>query len=407
MSTRLRFYHSVTNPLHIEALHTAVFSWGIARALRGEFVVCTADSAQTAEVIEALEWLGLDWDEGLDMGGEHEPYEQAARQALYRPFVEQLIAQGAAEKRTDGAIYMQLPKYDDPMLVDDHGRVTPFFAAVCDDHLLEISHVVQAGTAFDNLPIVQYLYQQLGWEMPTWIHLAALVFTEHEHDQLEELQTAGYLPYALTNYLFLLGWTPPDGNEIFSPSAVKRQLQLEQLSSDEVIFSWAKLNEINRQYLGRLSDADLAEKIRPYLEDYYGRLPANEKWFAALTHIIRPEMDKLEDALELAVWALDEAFEMTTAAEQALASPAAKPVLTQMIAELAHIVLLDAPTAASILKTMTTQLKQDRGWSEAQIQQPLQAALMGDVAGAALSEVMGLLGKARCLARLGAAVRAF
>ncbi|MCB0037897.1 MAG: hypothetical protein KDE51_27880 [Anaerolineales bacterium] len=407
MSTRLRFYPSVTNPFHIEALHTAVFSWGIARALKGEFVVCTADSAQTAEVIEALEWLGLDWDEGLDMGGEHEPYEQAERQALYRPFVEQLIAQSAAEKRADGAIYLQLPKHDDPMLVDDHGRVSPFFAAVCDDHLLGISHVVQEGTAFEDLPIVQHLYQQLGWEMPTWIYLPQLVLTENGQVTLEALQTAGYLPAALTNYLFLLGWTPPEGNEIFNPSAVKRQLRLEQLPHGEVVFNWAKLNGINRQYLSRLSDADLAEKIRPYLEDYYGRLPANEKWLTVLTHIIRPEMNKLEDAPELAVWALDEAFEMTLAAEEALASPAAKAVLTQMIAELAHIVLLDAPTAVSILKTMTTQLKQAHGWSEAQIQQPLQAALSGDIAGPALSEVMGLLGKARCLERLGAAVRAF
>jgi nondiscriminating glutamyl-tRNA synthetase len=273
-----------------------------------------------------------------------------------------------------------------------------------------ITHVVQEYKAIDELPVVHYLYQKLGWKMPVWLHLARLVDEKAQplsggRFALSELQAAGYLPNALVNYLFLLGWSPAEGQEIFNLSAVRRHLRLDQLTEEAVQFKQAELNHINRHYLARFSDADLAQKIRPYLEEYYGRIPANEKWLTALAQLLRPEINKLEDAAELAAWALDDVFETTTAAEEALASSTVKPVFTKLIAELAHVVLLDAPTAVSILTNMSALFHDEYGWSEAQIRAPIQAALIGRVDGPPLSEVMGLLGKARCQERLGTAVR--
>lgn len=449
---RFCFALNPTEPLHMANLRTALFSWGLARAMQGEFILRVDDIGQTDQVatavpqmIDALEWLGLEWDEGPDVGGPYEPYYQSQRQPFYEQTIERLQqlgvvyeAEEAGQQTSNTAaqgLFLRLPssgtmtitdalrgriefshnQSKDPLLRHGDGSAAPCLTTVCDDHLMRITHVVRSEAWLNRTALHSYLYHLLGWPEPQWIHLPAVVnqagqmidMQNKPHGYLlEDLQTAGYLPAAVFNYVILLGWLPDEsGREIIRPTAWRRHLQLERLSTTPSKFDWHKLSWLNRHYLAQLSDADLLDRIRPYLEEYYSPLPSSEAWLRQLTHLIRPQLDKLEDAPEAAVWAFDDAFEISAEAAAALTSPAAAAVLTRLIAELAHIVLLDSETAASILKGLQRDFQSEYNWSAEEILPPIRAALTGTIEGPSLPEIMSLLGKARCLSRVGAAFK--
>ena len=222
---------------------------------------------------------------------------------------------------------------------------------------------------------------------------------------ISDFQTAGYLPAALFNYLLLLGWMPDDSQEVVDKWTVRQQFRLERLSPSPSIFDWDKLNWMNRQYMQRHSDEKLAELIRPFLEDVYDDLPMQQEWLVRLTAVIRDSLNKLEDAVELAEWAFADSFEQSNDAFAALRSESAKPVLTRLVAELAHVVLLDEATAQSILQGLHQSFKEQQGWPPPAVFHPIRAALTGQTGGPPLAEIMAILGKNRTLQRVANAIR--
>lgn len=132
-----------------------------------------------------------------------------------------------------------------------------------------------------------------------------------------------------------------------------------------------------------------------------------DEWLLRLTAVIRPDITKLEDAIDLTEWAFVDTFGYSENGRSALSSPPAHPVLLRLISELAAIVLLDQATADSILRQMRADLHAARGWKAAQIFHPVRAALTGHTQGRPLPEIMGILGKERTLQRLGRAVTSF
>jgi glutamyl-tRNA synthetase len=450
MVFRFRFAPSPTGAPHVGNLHTALFSWALARALGGDFILRIEDSdaarntPQAAQaLLEALAWIGLDWDEGPDVGGDYGPYVQSERLSDHQQVMAQLLDGGYAYYGDDpdrpaaaqgnplrlrmprsgqtilhdairGEIIFDNARLPDPILVRSDGRPLYHLAAMADDHAMAISHVVRGEEWLSSAPIHVQLYRALGWPEPVWIHLP-LVLNRHgqklkKRDPeggylVSDFQQAGYLPAALFNYLLLLGWAPDGVQEIVDKWMVRKQLRLERLSAAPAIFDWDKLNWLNRRYLRRLSDAGLAEQIQPYLEEAYGPLPAATGWLVRLTAVIRDELVKLEDAVELAEWAFIDEFEVSENGRLALASPAARPVLLRLIAEVAHVVLLDGRTAQSILNSLRDAFAASDSWSARDVLWPIRAALTGHTQGPALHEIMGLLGKQRTLQRLGAALR--
>lgn len=433
---RFRFAPAPGGPPDLCDLHTAVFNWGLARALGGDFILRiedghSAESAQrgeetAVEMGEALRWLGLDWDEGPEIGGPHAPYFQSQRQDGYREAAEQLLAtenayyeEGADGGRTlslrvlgagttdvadavRGARRYEAEGLSDPVLVQADGRATVLLAEVVDDHSMGITHVVRPPQDGALTPLQAHLFRTLGWEEPAWIHLPAVEDGEGEslasEIPAETFREKGYLPEAVFNYLLLLGWSPDE--EILDKWKVRKRLALEALSPGAVVFEWEALNRINRHYLQRKSDADLTALARPYLEEAYDLMGVNEAWLEQLMGLMRPEMARLADAPAVAEWALTDTFSYSEAAEQALESEAARPALVRLVAELAHIVLLDEPTAASILENL------HRHFEAAAVDDPIRAALTGRVEGPPLPQAMGLLGKQRCMNRLATILRA-
>lgn len=162
---------------------------------------------------------------------------------------------------------------------------------------------------------------------------------------------------------------------------------------------------MNRRYLGQLSDEELAQQIRPYLEDAYGEVPVSSIWLERLAALIRNELNEPGDAVEAAEWAFVETFEYNEHAREALASEPARPVLTRLVAEVAAVVLLDDQTAHSILQNLYASFQASHGWDIERLSQPIGAALTGRVTGLPLPQVMALIGKEGTLQRLGAALR--
>ncbi len=448
---RLRFAPSPTGIPHIGNLHTALFSWALARAMRGDYLIRIEDSdparntpKATQLMLDALDWLGIDWDEGPDIGGDYGPYIQSQRLASHQQAITQLLdgdqayygdapTQSAAPEgnplrlrlpRTGqtilndairGEIIFQNDTYtEDPILVRSNGRPLYHLAAMVDDYNMGITHVVRGDDWISTSPIHIQLYQALGWPEPVWIHLPLILNKQGQKLKkrdpeggylISDFQTAGYLPEALFNYMFLLGWSPDGEEEIIDPWRMRQQFRLEQLSPSPSIFDWDKLNWVNRQYIEKLSNKQLSERIRPFLEEAYDNIPTAGDWLVRLTAVLRPTLTTLEDAIDQAEWVFDDAFELTKNVQATLTSESARPVLTYLLAEVVTVVLLDEQTAHSILNGLRANLKESHGWKTPQILQPIRAALTGHISGPPLAEIMALIGKANVMQRIGDILR--
>ncbi len=241
---RLRFAPSPTGYLHLGGLRTALFNWLYARHTGGQFILRIEDTDQSrynpdslADIMRGLRWLGLEWDEGPDVGGPHGPYVQSERKALYREHVEQLIASGHAyrcyvtseeldamreEQRAKGQpmgydrrhrwltaaerakfeaagctsvvrfaaplegvtrvhdlirgdIEIESNSILDPILLKSDGMPTYHLANVIDDHFMEITHILRADEWIASAPLHQQLYAAFGWEMPALAHLPVIL----------------------------------------------------------------------------------------------------------------------------------------------------------------------------------------------------------------------------------------
>ena len=450
MIPRFRFAPSPTGIPHIGNLHTALFSWALSRALHGDFIIRIEDSdparntpQATQLMLEALEWLGMDWEEGPDVGGDFAPYIQSQRLPQHQKVITQLIAGNHAYYGDDpsqsaspqgnplrlrmpregqtilhdairGAIVFENARLEDPVVVRSDGRPLYHLAAMVDDHDMGITHVVRGDDWIATAPIHIQLYKAMGWTEPIWIHLPLILNKRGEKlkkrdpeggYQITDFQVVGYLPKAVFNYLLLLGWSPDGEQEIIDAWQMRQQFRIERLSPSPAVFDWDKLNWVNRQYIGKLSNRDLAERIRPFLEEAYDTIPVAGDWLVRLTAVLRTSLTKLEDAIEQAEWAFDDAFEQTAKAQEALASEAAHPVLVHLLAEVATVVILDEQTAHSILNGLRTSFKTSHHWAAKEVLHPIRAALTGRTDGPALPEIMALIGKGQVITRIGNVLR--
>jgi glutamyl-tRNA synthetase len=244
MTVRVRFAPSPTGALHIGGARTALFNWLFARHHGGKFILRIEDTDRERSTLEAnhaifhgLEWLGLDWDEGPNIGGNYGPYYQTERLEIHQKHIDQLIKAGKAyycfctpeeldKKRKEAAARKEAPRYDNkcrelsdeeikkqidsgkpkvvrfklPMsgdtIVDDlirgdvkfqnnllddfviqksDGFPTYNFACIVDDHLMEITHVIRGDDHLSNTPRQILLYQAFGWKLPKFAHIPMIL----------------------------------------------------------------------------------------------------------------------------------------------------------------------------------------------------------------------------------------
>ncbi len=163
---------------------------------------------------------------------------------------------------------------NDPILLKSDGLPVYHLAVVVDDHYMEISHVLRAEEWISSTPLHVLLYQFFGWEVPKFAHMPLLRNADHSkiskrknNTSLKWYREQGFLPEAMINFLALMGWSMPDGSEIFGYEDVEREFTLERVTTGGPVFDLVKLTSINGKYIRMLSDEDLYDRLQPYLPD--------------------------------------------------------------------------------------------------------------------------------------------
>jgi len=300
-TVRVRFAPSPTGALHIGGGHTALFNWLWARHTGGKFILRIEDTDRersTKEfentILAGMKWLGLDWDEGPDVGGEYGPYRQSERLDLYHKYAEQLVEEGKAYREGPAIIY-RLPEgekisFDDQVygyievtsdsllkdivLIKSDGMPTYNYAVVVDDHCMNINYVIRGEDHISNTPKQILLYRALGWEVPTFAHLPMILGKDkkklskrHGATSVYEYRDQGYLPEGIFNFLAILGWSAGDDREVFSREELVELFELHRVTKKAAVFDTDKLNFVNQEHLKNMDPRERLELVKPFWKE--------------------------------------------------------------------------------------------------------------------------------------------
>ncbi|ATC62546.1 glutamate--tRNA ligase [Nibricoccus aquaticus] len=311
---RVRFAPSPTGFFHIGSARTALFNWLYARHTGGTFVLRIEDTDKERNseeflnvIYNSLRWLGMEWNEGPQKGGEFGPYRQSERGAIYEEYKQKLLANGRAYEK-DGAIWFKLlgersEVFDErraktvekvkntPAVIDDliRGKVERLededfvifrsdgnpvfhFVNVVDDIAMKITHVIRGEDHLSNTSKHVELFKAFGAEMPKFAHIPLILKQNgpgkmSKRDQgalIEEYQTRGYLPEALVNFLSLLGWNPGDDREKMPIAEIIRLFDLPGVNQSNARFDDKKLANMNMQYLLELPAEAFVDRAKAY-----------------------------------------------------------------------------------------------------------------------------------------------
>ncbi len=320
---RVRFAPSPTGFFHIGSARTALFNWLYARHTGGTFVLRVEDTDKERNTPEALgallegmRWLGLDWDEGPEKGGDYGPYFQSERTAIYGEYLQKLLDKGRAYEK-DGAVYFRLEgeRYSEfdtykqaelekvrtrPVVIEDavRGRVERsveqdfvlrrsngdfgfHFVNVVDDITMAITHVIRGEDHLSNTARHVELYQAFGAPVPIFAHIPLILKSDGKGKMskresgalIEEYVRRHFLPQAVRNFLCLLGWNPKDDREIMPIEDIIEKFDFPGINKDGARFDEKKLAHINTEYLRALPPETFCWMAAPILEEA-GVLPS-------------------------------------------------------------------------------------------------------------------------------------
>jgi len=296
---RVRFAPSPTGYLHVGGARTALFNWLFARNRGGKFIlrIEDTDEARNTEaamkaIFDGLRWLGLDWDEGPEVGGDYGPYFQSQRKSIYDAYLAKLEATGRTYTEENGAVRFKFSRQ--PIVVTDlvcgdvhfaateepdmtirrpDGSYIFHFVNVVDDIEMAITHVIRGEDHLSNTWKHIDLIHAFGKHPPRYAHIPLILnpsgskmSKRDEGASIESYMNAGFLPEAVFNYLCLLGWTPRTDHEKLDSQTLTSLFDASQIHSANARFDMTKCTWLNAQYLREMSpDALLAASI-PFLK---------------------------------------------------------------------------------------------------------------------------------------------
>lgn len=204
-----------------------------------------------------------------------------------------------------GDITVENGELDDMILIKSDGYPTYNFANVVDDHTMNITHVVRGCEYLSSTPKYNLLYEDFGWEIPTYIHLPLIMgknedgsvsklSKRHGATSFEDLTNEGYLPEAIINYIALLGWCPEDNTEIFTLEELTKIFKISGISKSPAVFDYDKLEWFNGEYIKAMTVEQFAEVAKPYFEQVIKK-PLD---FVKIASILQKRTTKLTDIPE-------------------------------------------------------------------------------------------------------------
>jgi len=432
MPPRVRFAPSPTGYLHVGGARTALFNWLFARRHGGTFVLRIEDTDPTRSswdmvtgIVDGLRWLGLDWDEGPDVGGPHAPYFQSQRFDTYRAHAQRLVEEGKAYA-DDGAIRFKVPpgqtRFDDLVhgpvkfenehienfvILRSDGAPTYHLSVVVDDIDMEITHVVRGDDHVSNTPKQVLLYDAFGTPIPQFAHVPLIMGPDkkrlskrHGATSVMEYPRLGYIPEAMVNFLALLGWNPGGDREVLSRDELVSLFTLEGISGGNAVFNPDKLDWFNQQHIGRLPPRELLARIESRLRDaglWRESLTTTEdEWIASVLELLKPRVKKLDQLVdELRPFLVEEPALDPAAAAKHL-SPEVRPLLVELAGAIEPLSAVDPAAAEQSLRAMAER----HGLKAAALIHATRVSVTGRAVSAGLFEVLALLGPQRVARRL-------
>ena len=260
------------------------------------------------------------------------------------------------------------------------------FVVVIDDIDMQISHVIRGEDHIGNTPKQILLYEALGAKVPEFGHTplilnqaGAKLSKRDGVTSISDFQRMGYTAEAIGNYMTLLGWSPPEGmNEIFSLEEAAKQFSFDRVNKAGAKFDWDKLNWINSQYLHAMPIDRLIELLIPYWQQASYPVNSDDRaWLEALTALIAPSLERLEDAVPMTHYLFISDIEFTEVAQTQLRLEGVAAALKGVIAELEGVPALTEEGAQAIVQSVV----KSQGVKKGMLMKSLRAALTGDLKG--------------------------
>jgi len=344
---KLRIAPSPTGNLHIGNARTALFNWLYARANNGEFLVRIDDtdkerSSEEYEknIIENLKWLGLDWDEGIEVGGSEGSYKQSSRFDRYIEVAEEFENNGLAY-REEGALRFKVPEegeikfqdivrgsmsfnlndVEDFVILRSDNSPTYHLASTVDDVDYGITLVARGEDILSSTPKHILLMNALKAPLPDFCHLPLLfgpdgkkLSKRHGDTSVSAYKDKGVISEALFNYMCLLGWAPGNDLEIFDKQIAIEKFDLNNVLPNPAIFDTKKLLWMNGQYIRDLKDEEFEKSFIESIQDSISRELFEQEInrLKKIKHAVQERLETLNGINEQVKFLLDEPFEVNS-----------------------------------------------------------------------------------------------
>lgn len=470
---RTRFAPSPTGFMHVGGVRTALFAWLIAKKYDGTFILRIEDTDKVREVpgsiqqIEkSLRWLGINWQEGIDVGGPNAPYLQSERLEIYKQWAKKLIDGGRAyadpctkeelEAFRDDAKAQKIPflyrnyrpenppiwdgsqplrfksdpkaykwtdavmgdlsagaeAIDDFILIKSDGYPTYNFCHIIDDMLMGVTHVLRSQEFISSTPKFLNLYEALDIERPILATLPYVMAIDGKKKlgkrdgakDILEYALEGYLPEAMVNFLATLGWNDGTEQEIFSVEELIGKFSLDKIQKSPARFDEKRLLWMNGQWIRRLALDDLYKRCEDFWPESAGK--ANEEQRKQVLSIVQDRLKTLADLPALTSYFFAEPtpnWNMIETDKQL--SKLSKDEIVSLLAD-TQAALSDSEFDAESLQNTLNSLLEKTGKKPIVLFSAIRLAISWAPFSPALNEMLATLGREKSLSRLQTAIEA-
>ena len=443
---RTRFAPSPTGALHIGGARTALYNWLAARHSGGRMILRIEDTdlerstpENVEQILDALKWLELDWDEG--------PISQVAREPQHRAALDKLLESGAAyrdaataddvrawkdEHGADkgyrgtpsedgtGAVRLRVPdegativhdmirgevsfpngSYDDFVIARGDLSVLYNFAVAVDDADMGVTEVIRGDDHLSNTPKQLLVFEALGIEPPKYAHVPLLhgpdgkkLSKRHGAASVQELRDAGYLPAAIRNYVALLGWGTGDDETLLSTGELVKRFRPEDVGRSSAVFDEQKLRWMNGRYMRELAIDDYTAAVAAFTG-----LPEGDMLKQGCA-IAQEKASTLDEVKPLIGFLFSPPVEDEKAWRKTMKEDAPR-VLTAVIYALKPLDDFGVESVEAALSPLPEALDLKPG----KVYQPIRVSITGTTVSPGIFESVSVLGKEETLARIETAL---
>ena len=481
---RVRFAPSPTGRMHMGSARTALYNYLLAKRTGGQFILRIEDTdfnryveGAEQELMDGLRWLGLNWDEGVGVGGPYGPYRQSERKEIYLQYSQELVEKGFAYpcfcsrdrldlvrkeqiKRKEnphydgtcrvlspeevkrkissgeshvirfktpkegsitvhdtlrGDIVVENRNINDYILVNSEGWALYHLAAMVDDHLMKITHVIRGSEWLPTFPLHAHIIRAFGWQEPRWIHLSVFLKPSgkgkmSKRDAAEALDTGysifvtdlkklGYVPEGVLNWLLLMGWGIAEG-EFMSLDEMVQHFDISKVNPSPAAIDFAKLDFFSGAHIRQLDQINLANRVKPYFEN--AGFKVDDDLLLRIIPIIRERLVTLDDAIGFAAFFFMDNIDPKV---EDLIGKNMTPEESKEVLKKSYLILssLDEITHAKAEPPMR-DLVVESGLKAGQVFGILRMAVTGQQVSPPLFESMEIIGKEKVLQRVENAI---